>query len=109
MDYLEERKLNLRDMNLKHIEGEVYEFQGVRVDMEGCGLTHFQMYRHIATQLAKKIQPLSSKAKRWDRLGKQISKCYNNADGEYDEDNPEIEDSDLCTIGEMAASAFGYI
>lgn len=39
----------------------------------------------------------------------KIDKCYCNADGEYDEENPEIEDADLCTIGEMAASAFGWL
>lgn len=44
-----------------------------------------------------------------DKLEAEISKCYCNEDGEYDEDNPEYEDADLCTIGEMAASAFGWL
>lgn len=57
MDYLEERKLNLRDMNLEHIDGETYSYKGVHIDMTECGRTHFQMYRHIAEQLAKRQRP----------------------------------------------------
>lgn len=49
------------------------------------------------------------KAEKWDKLEVKISKCYNNAKGEYDEKNPEFEDADLCTIGEMAAQAFGWM
>ena len=52
---------------------------------------------------------MKKKADKWDALGAEIEKCYCNADGEYDEENPEIEDADLCTIGEMAASAFGWL
>lgn len=51
MDYLEERKLNLRDMNLKHVRDEIYLFEGIEIDMSGCGRTHMQMYRHIAQKL----------------------------------------------------------
>ena len=57
----------------------------------------------------EQIEEFKSKAQKWDALGKEIKKCYCNSDGEYDEDNPEVEDADLGTIGEMAASAFGWL
>jgi hypothetical protein len=57
----------------------------------------------------EQIEEMKKKADEWDALGAKIDKCYCNADGEYDEENPEIEDADLCTIGEMAASAFGWL
>lgn len=44
-------------MNLKHVGGETYNFDGVDVDMTNCGRTHLQMYRHIAQQLAKRQRP----------------------------------------------------
>lgn len=58
MDYMHERKLNLRDLNLKHIEGEIYLFKGIEVDMTGCGNQQFQMLRHIAEQLAAKLKAI---------------------------------------------------
>lgn len=57
----------------------------------------------------KQIGEMKNKADRWDALGAEISKCYCNTDGEYDEENPEEEGADLYTIGEMAASAFGWL
>jgi hypothetical protein len=40
---------------LKHIGEEVYEFNGHQINMDGCGRTHFQMYRHISEELAKRL------------------------------------------------------
>lgn len=57
----------------------------------------------------KQIKEFKIKADKWDALSNEIAKCYCNEDGEYDEDNPEIEDADLGTIGEIAASAFGWL
>jgi hypothetical protein len=57
----------------------------------------------------EQIQEWKTKAEKWDDLEDKIAKCYCNADGEYDEDNPEIEDADLCTIGEIAATACGWL
>lgn len=57
----------------------------------------------------KQIDEFRKKAAKWDALEKQISKCYLNSKGEYDEKNPEIKDADICTIGEMAAAAFGWL
>ena len=47
-------------------------------------------------------------ANNWNELEKEVNKFYVNVDGEYDEDNPESE-GDLCTIGEITATAFGYL
>jgi hypothetical protein len=73
-----------------------------------------QCYRAFLIQIKmeytkEQIEEMKKKADKWDALGAEIEKCYCNADGEYDEENPEIEDADLCTIGEMAASAFGWL
>lgn len=57
----------------------------------------------------KEIQVMKSKADKWDALGAEIEKCYCNSDGEYDDENSEIMGADLCTIGEMAATAFGWL
>ena len=53
-------------------------------------------------------QANADKAAKWDALDEKISKFYNNEEGEYDEENPEA-DGDLGTIGEIAATAFGYL
>ena len=50
-----------------------------------------------------------SKALKWDALEERISECYvtEGAEGEMVENNdPDI---DLGTIGEIAASAFGFL
>lgn len=56
----------------------------------------------------EQIKEWKEKAMKWDNLGDGISKCYCNSNGEYDEENPEIEGADLVTIGEMAANAYGW-
>ena len=57
----------------------------------------------------EQIEKWKAKAEKWDALGEEIETCYCNTDGEYDEENPECEGADICTIGEMAASAFGWL
>lgn len=57
----------------------------------------------------KELDSLRLKSEKWDKLEDEISKCYCNSDGDYDEDNPEYEDADLLTIGELAAGAFGWL
>lgn len=57
----------------------------------------------------EEIELLESKAKKWDALEKEISTCYLNTEGEFDEKNPEYDGADICTIGEMAARAFGWL
>ncbi len=61
----------------------------------------------MATEI--EINEWKEKSDKWDKLGAEIAKCYENEEGEYDEDNPEIEGADLGTIGEMAAMAFGWL
>jgi len=54
------------------------------------------------------IKPLKTKAQKWDKLGEKIAKCYVDENGdELSED--EAEDIDLRTIGEISASAFGWL
>ena len=56
MDYMQERSLNLSDINgLKHIKGEVYTYEGIELDMKGCGREQFQIMKHIAKELATKV------------------------------------------------------
>ncbi len=57
----------------------------------------------------EEINALKAKAEKWDALEAKIAKCYCNKDGEYDEENPENENADLATIGELAAIAFGWL
>lgn len=56
----------------------------------------------------EELEKIKAKSQKWDELGDEISKLYCNSDGEYDEENPEME-GDLLTIGELAASAYGWL
>jgi len=56
----------------------------------------------------QQIADWKKKAEKWEALGKEIEKFYCNSEGEYDEENPE-EQGDLCTIGEVAACAYGWL
>lgn len=53
-------------------------------------------------------EQFSKKAEKWDKLSEKIAKCYvdENGDELSEEDS---EDIDLGTIGEIAASAFGWL
>lgn len=66
----------------------------------------------------KKLQPdldattlqWKEKAEKWDRLDEKISKCYPEYDDHAEEnDDDDYDNTDLGTIGELAASAFGYL
>ena len=59
-------------------------------------------------EIADLIIQAKEKADKWDKLSSEIDKFYLNKEGEYDEENPE-EKGDLITIGERAATAFGWI
>jgi hypothetical protein len=56
----------------------------------------------------EQIEQWKAKAAKWDALYRQIEKFYVNTEGEYDEENPE-EQGDLYTIGEIAATAYGWL
>ncbi|MEZ2446085.1 hypothetical protein AB6805_30425 [Chitinophaga sp. RCC_12] len=49
------------------------------------------------------------KAEKWDALDDKIASCYgkDNEEGEWEESDDD--NIDLCTIGEIAASAFGWL
>ena len=60
------------------------------------------------TSIENLINKYKIKAEKWDKLESKISKCYvdENGDELSEEDS---EDMDLGTIGEIAASAFGWL
>ena len=53
-------------------------------------------------------EQFSKKAEKWDKLSEKIAKCYvdENVNELSEEDS---EDIDLGTIGEISASAFGWL
>lgn len=53
-------------------------------------------------------EALQNKSKKWDELENKISEFYCDEQGEYSEDNPKRQ-GDLCDIGEVASSAFGWL
>jgi len=62
----------------------------------------------------EQIEEMANKTKKWDALGEKIAKCYGDYDDEGNELPSEYEEEfgsepDLCTIGEMAASAYGWL
>jgi hypothetical protein len=58
----------------------------------------------------EELNELKTKAKKWDDLEKEIAKSYVREDGSTIEDGDEDND-EMCliTIGEKAASAFGWL
>lgn len=58
----------------------------------GLTLEEFRAHR-------KKKEYIQSRVEKWEALDEEISKFYENEDSE----------GDLCEIGEIAASAFGYL
>ena len=60
------------------------------------------------TSIEQLIQKYKIKSEKWDKLDEKIAKCYvdENGDELSEEDS---EDIDLGTIGEIAASAFGWL
>lgn len=60
--------------------------------------------------LKEKIQYFLRVQKKWDDLESKIAKCYPECLDEDDEESDEYyENADLTTIGELAASAFGFL
>ncbi len=60
------------------------------------------------TSIEKLISSYKIKAEKWDKLSEKIAECYvdENGDEISEEDS---EDIDLGTIGEIAASSFGWL
>jgi hypothetical protein len=66
----------------------------------------------------QQIEEFKSKSEKWDTLGDKIADCYMVKNPEYDvENNDEVDEYieneddniDLGTIGEIAASAYGWL
>lgn len=60
------------------------------------------------TSIESLVLSYKIKADKWDKLADKIAKCYvdENGDELSEEDSENI---DLCTIGEISASAFGWL
>lgn len=54
------------------------------------------------------LEIIAEKAKKYDELAAKIAACYEDDEGNYDE-NEDDEGADLLTIGEIAAAHFGYL
>ena len=77
----------------------------------------YTMYKNsdgnLAFVLTSEIGKLKQQSDQWDRLGEKIAKCY----GEEDESGNFVANSDdedeagggLIEIGEIAATAFGWL
>lgn len=48
------------------------------------------------------------KAEKWDKLKAEIDRFYVDANGEYSEENPQVE-GDLCDMGEIVAMHMGWL
>lgn len=57
----------------------------------------------------QQIKEWEQKAQKWDSLEEKIAACYGKEteDGEWEENKDD--GTDLCTIGEIAATAFGWL
>ena len=53
-------------------------------------------------------EQFSKKAEKWDKLSEKIAKCYVDENGD-ELSEEDLEGIDLGTIGEIAASAFGWL
>lgn len=58
--------------------------------------------------MAGDLDLIIEKAKKWDELGAKIAEFYCDETGEYNEENPKNK-GDLTDIGEIAATAFGWL
>jgi hypothetical protein len=71
-------------------------------------LNVLKSFKNQAEEMLEEEKKHITKSDKWDKLGEKISKCYVDENGdELSED--EAEDIDLGTIGEIAASAFGWL
>jgi hypothetical protein len=71
-------------------------------------LNVLKSFKTQAEEMLKEERRDINKSKKWDELGDEIASCYvdENGDELSDEESEEI---DLGTIGEIAATAFGWI
>ena len=60
------------------------------------------------TSIEKIIEKYKIKAEKWDKLDDEIAKCYVDENGD-ELSEEESENVDLGTIGEISASAFGWL
>lgn len=66
------------------------------------------VFCYCSEDVASDILNSKAKSKRWDELNEKIAKCYVDENGD-ELSEEEAEDIDLGTIGEISASAFGWL
>lgn len=93
-------RLNIDDLN----EGFLYKMNG---------LTEIHP-KDVFSEHSENFESLKAKAEQWDSLSDAIATCYPEYDENDEELSTEFEDifgvePNLCTIGEIAASHFGYL
>lgn len=108
-EILEEKGMNKSDFAkmLAITEREVESIIGGSFDFTLTMITRIECA--LGVELVTVDMDVILKACKWDALDSKISECYCNEEGEYDVENPVIEGADLATVGEMAASAFGWV
>lgn len=72
------------------------------------GFDNQEMANKIELLFNKELLPFITKSEKWDKLGEKIAKCYVDKNGD-ELSEEEAEDIDLGTIGEISASAFGWL
>jgi hypothetical protein len=63
---------------------------------------------HIKNRAIEYADQFKVKAEKWEDLGEKIARCYFDENGD-DLSEEESENIDLGTIGEIAASAYGWL
>lgn len=81
---------------------EFKSIDGLSQHPDGLNFEEWLKEKHLTEEC--RIKDLEAKAKKWDELENKISKFYS------EDDNGNVDDEgDLSDIGEVAASAFGYM
>lgn len=70
------------------------------------GFDNQEMANKIEKLFNEELSKHKMKSEKWDKLGEKIAKCYVDENGD---ELSEAEDIDLGTIGEISASAFGWL
>ena len=72
------------------------------------GFDNQEMANKIEQLFNEELSKYQHKALKWDELSEKIAKCYVDENGD-ELSEEDLEGIDLGTIGEIAASAFGWL
>lgn len=94
------------DLNDEHRVYRLTEYGWNMRDADGDNSTNNNI--ELVYWLEEVNEKIEEKANNWDKLGKQIERCYLDEDGnELSEEDSEF--IDLGTIGELAAIAYKWL